>query len=76
MAQCQLASDGLGSCKQKEFSQLFLTNMKYLLSANSWGDLRSPAYILVFISNYKPPPTLEISLHLHRTENCSEDEVL
>lgn len=45
-----LLSDGLGSCKQMEFSQLFLTNMKYLLSANSWGDLKKSCIYISFHS--------------------------
>lgn len=45
-----LPSDGLGSCKQKEFSQLFLTNMKYLLLANSWGDLKKSCIYISFHS--------------------------
>lgn len=49
-----LPSDGRGSCKQMEFSQLFLTNMKYLLSANSWGDLKKSCIYISFIQNYKP----------------------
>ena len=68
-----LPSDGLGSCKQKEFSQLFLTNMKYLLSANSWGDLKKSCIYISFHSKLQILlPLWNIWLHLRRIENCSE----
>lgn len=68
-----LPSDGLGSCKQMEFSQLFLTNMKYLLSANSWGDLKKSCIYISFHSKLQALlPLCNIWLSLWRTENCSE----
>lgn len=68
-----LPSDGLGSCKQKEFSQLFLTNMKYLLSANSWGDLKKSCIYISFHSKLQILlPLWNIWLSLSRIENCSE----
>lgn len=45
------SSDGLGSCKQEEFSQLFLTNMKYLLLANSWGGLKTSCIYIQITSH-------------------------
>lgn len=45
------SSDGLGSCKQKEFSQLFPTNMKYLLLANSWGSLKTSCIYIQITSH-------------------------